>query len=185
MSDNGLELFDLNAYLASESKKTQNLKESYDEVDNPEEMDVEEDKLITQPDSGVEDGDRVSDEDDMSAELEEFCLQCMRMYVNVHLWHLQTGSYAEHEALQDYYEGLFEQTDDFIESAIATSGAIACDTSYNFELLPYGEMLEEIEAFKEHVEAQKEQQSEDGLVNILEDMLSTTDKVLFKLKNLK
>lgn len=182
MSEKQSELFDLNKFLAESAERS-----SQEEVAKKVvgEDGVEEDKLLTpDADSGVANGDEEHSEDDMSPELEEFCLQCMRMYANVHLWHLQTGSYAEHEALEEYYQNLFEHTDSFIEAAVANNGALSCDTSFNLELLPYGEMVEEIEAFKKHVLAQKEQLSEEGMVNILDDVLTETDEVLYKLKNL-
>lgn len=185
MSEKNSELFDLNKFLAesvANSSPEEDIAEKVVDEDG-----VEEDQLFS-PDApeaqDVANGDEEHSEDDMSPELEEFCLQCMRMYANVHLWHLQTGSYAEHEALEAYYESLFELTDSFIEAAVANSGALSCDTSFNLELLPYGEMIEEVEAFKEHVSAQKEQLSEEGMINILDDVLSETDEVLYKLKNL-
>ena len=33
-----------------------------------------------------------------------------------HYWHLQTTSYAEHKALMEYYEGILDLTDSFVET---------------------------------------------------------------------
>jgi len=39
----------------------------------------------------------------------------------VHLWHLQTNSFAEHKALNEYYEKIVELADDFAEVCIGLS----------------------------------------------------------------
>ena len=46
-------------------------------------------------------------------------------------------------------------------------------------------MLDEIESYKELVESHKEAIDDEGMVNILDDILTLTDEVLYKLKNLK
>ena len=184
MSDKDLNLVDLSAYLESLQTDTQSLNEgAHGDIERGDGT-VDEDKLITPP-ADAEGDVQTDDGDDMSPELEQFCMQCMRMYSNVHLWHLQTGSYAEHEALEEFYNALFELTDSFIEAAIANFGALCCSSVYTLELLPYDEMVDEIEAFKKHVGQQKETITEEGMVNLLDEMLTTTDSVLYKLKNLK
>ena len=42
----------------------------------------------------------------------------------VHVFHLQTGSYAEHKALQNYYEGIDDLMDSLIESYQGTNGIV-------------------------------------------------------------
>lgn len=154
-------------------------------VENDTEVGIdEEDVLVTNPDSEQEPSDDEYN-GDMSEHCEDFCMQSMRMYVNVHLWHLQTGSHSEHEALEDYYEDLFELTDTFIETAIANDGGLTCETSFNLELVPYSEMKDEIDSYKELVESHKEHVTEESMVNILDDILTITDEVRYKLNNLK
>ena len=51
----------------------------------------------------------------------EICLaQLFQSRDIMHLAHLQTTSYATHKALQKYYEGILELTDDLIESYMGT-----------------------------------------------------------------
>lgn len=179
------EINDLGKFLEEQSEEIKELeekKESHEEVEEEHDNVDEEDVLV--PSDDDDSGDESYD-GDMPEHCENFCLQSMRMYVNVHLWHFQTGSYAEHEALQDYYEDLFELTDTFVESTIANQGSLSCDNSYNLEILPYSEMLDEIESYKELVEQHKDGVEDDGMVNTLDDILTITDEVLYKLKNLK
>lgn len=173
------EITDLGKFLEEQSET---IIEDNHEVSEDEHDMEEEDVLLPKDHEGEESSEY---EGDMSEECETFCLQCMRMYTNVHLWHLQTSSYAEHEALEDYYEDLFELTDTFIETAIANDGGMSCETSYNLELIPYCEMMNEVEAFKELIETHKESVTEESMVNVMDDMLTVTDEVLYKLKNLK
>jgi len=172
------EITDLGKFLEEKSQKI-NVPET---TDDQEDGTVDEEDVLVPPEDGSEEGGY---DGDMPEHCEDFCLQSMRMYVNVHLWHFQTGSYAEHEALADYYEDLFELVDTFVEATIANQGSLSCETSYNLEILPYSEMLDEIESYKNLVESHKEYVEEDGMINTLDDILSVTDEVLYKLKNLK
>lgn len=121
---------------------------------------------------------------DMSDECEEFCLQCIRMYVNSHIWHLTTDQYSEHEALEEYYHSLLDFTDTYIEAAIANEGGMSCETSYSLEMVPYCNMLDEIYSFKDTLVSHKAKISEDSQQNIIDDMITITDELLYKLKNL-
>jgi hypothetical protein len=40
----------------------------------------------------------------------------------IHIAHLQTTSFSEHKALNEYYEGILDLTDDIVESYFGTIG---------------------------------------------------------------
>ena len=40
----------------------------------------------------------------------------------IHIAHLQTTSFSEHQALNEYYEGILDLTDDIVESYFGTIG---------------------------------------------------------------
>ena len=180
------EITDLGKFLEEQSEEIkvveETTEEEKEETMEDEHGEVDEEDVLVPPEDSEEDAPY---DGDMPEHCENFCLQSMRMYVNVHLWHFQTDSYAEHEALEDYYEDLFELTDTFVEATIANQGSLSCDHSYNLEILPYSEMLDEIESYKELVEQHKEGIEDDGMINTLDDILTITDEVLYKLKNLK
>ena len=185
------EITDLSKFLEEQSEEIKVVEEKKDQATEEKEETMEDnhgdevdEEDVLMPPEDSEDEDSPYD-GDMPEHCENFCLQSMRMYVNVHLWHFQTDSYAEHEALEDYYEDLFELTDTFVETTIANQGSLSCDHSYNLEILPYSEMLDEIESYKELVEQHKEGIEDEGMVNTLDDILTITDEVLYKLKNLK
>jgi len=53
----------------------------------------------------------------------EICLaQLFQSRDIMHLAHLQTTSYSQHKALQNYYESILELTDDLFESYMGTVG---------------------------------------------------------------
>ena len=185
------EITDLGRFLEEQSEEIKVVEEKKDKVKDKEETmedehgEVDEEDVLVPPEASDDSEEDGVYNGDMPEHCENFCLQSMRMYVNVHLWHFQTDSYAEHEALEDYYEDLFELTDTFVETTIANQGSLSCDHSYNLEILPYSEMLDEIESYKELVEQHKEGIEDEGMVNTLDDILTITDEVLYKLKNLK
>jgi DNA-binding ferritin-like protein len=51
----------------------------------------------------------------------------------VHLWHLQTESFAEHKALDNYYNEIVELVDTFAEGAISICGRPTQITSMEFK----------------------------------------------------
>lgn len=51
----------------------------------------------------------------------------------VHLWHLQTENYAEHKALNEYYDAIVDLTDTFAEGAISICGRPTQITSMEFK----------------------------------------------------
>lgn len=48
--------------------------------------------------------------------IEQFVEKVLHSRDQVHIWHLQTKSYAEHKALNEYYDKLLDLFDDFIET---------------------------------------------------------------------
>ena len=52
----------------------------------------------------------------MNKELEKLIAYLLHSQTQVHVFHLQTKSYAEHKALQKYYEGIDGLVDSLVES---------------------------------------------------------------------
>jgi hypothetical protein len=73
--------------------------------------------LFEQEDDKEEDQDEETSED--TNENEGFCemiCHLLHSQTQVHIFHLGTKSYAEHKALQKYYEGIDDLTDGLVES---------------------------------------------------------------------
>jgi hypothetical protein len=64
-----------------------------------------------------EDGDNVKvDDTKNNASFQEMVSILLHSQTQVHIFHLQTKSYSEHKALQNYYEGIDGLVDGVIES---------------------------------------------------------------------
>lgn len=104
----------------------------------------------------------------------------------VHVFHLQTTSYAQHMALGDLYTGIVDLIDRFIESAQGKYGIIR---GYKSELTTYNESGNSIEYIKskvKEVEKYREYFSEAGyLQQIIDDIIELFYSTIYKLENLK
>ena len=105
---------DLTEKLKEELNK-RNLWEQEDDEDN--------DQEDTQDD---DDSDSTSSNDDFC----EIVCQLLHSQTQVHIFHLGTKSYAEHKALQKYYEGIDALVDGVIESYQGKYGLLTNYKSY-------------------------------------------------------
>lgn len=114
--------FDLTEKLKEELKK-RNLWEQEEDDDEDENQDDDQDE---------EDSDEDSDKDS-EGHNEDFCemvCQLLHSQTQVHIFHLGTKSYAEHKALQGYYEGIDALVDGIIESFQGKYGLLTNYKSY-------------------------------------------------------
>lgn len=87
-------------------------------------------------DEDDDDDDNESDnnqDDESSNHNEDFCemvCQLLHSQTQVHIFHLGTKSYAEHKALQGYYEGVDALTDGLVESYQGKYGLLTNYKSY-------------------------------------------------------
>ena len=92
--------------------------------------------LWEQEDDEDDDDDNESDDnqdDESSNHNEDFCemvCQLLHSQTQVHIFHLGTKSYAEHKALQGYYEGVDALTDGLVESYQGKYGLLTNYKSY-------------------------------------------------------
>ena len=103
-----------------------------------------------------------------SSGMEDMASALIASQTQVHIFHLQTKSYAEHKALQGYYEGIDNLMDSLIESYQGQFGIIA-----NYQSLP----ISKYEG--------KEQNREDlpsHLQNIVDTIVELITSTLYKIK---
>lgn len=100
-----------------------------------------------------------------------------------HNEHLNSRSYSEHVALQDFYEGLLGLVDEFAETYQGQHGlvgSIPVEISAVEDVVPYLEDCARI------LTAGRETLKKDAhLQNIVDEMVSLTYKTIYKLKFLK
>lgn len=100
-----------------------------------------------------------------------------------HLVHLRTSSYAEHVALNEYYDSIVDMTDSLIECyqgcyGILTNISIPSSTS-NVNIVEY---LSELKMYLYDNKAKV--LKDDQLINDVEAIISMIGKTIYKLKNL-
>lgn len=110
--------FDLTEKLKEELKRRNLWEQDDDEDDDQEENDSDEDQ---------------DSQEESSNHNEDFCemvCQMLHSQTQVHIFHLGTKSYAEHKALQKYYESVDALTDGLVESYQGKYGLLTNYKSY-------------------------------------------------------
>lgn len=94
----------------------------------------------------------------------------------MHLTHLDTKSFAEHKALNAYYDGILELTDSFAEKLFGRSGRvdIVIPESKKQDAVSHLKGLQGI------IEAERDNYASD-LQNIMDEMLGLVNKTLYLL----
>jgi hypothetical protein len=104
-----------------------------------------------------------------------------------HVLHLQTKSYAEHKALDEFYNGILDLADEFIETYQGEYGIIKSYPVLSTQAGNSGDAIAYLEGFvtdlkKSHSNIKEE---DSHLDNIIDEMTTLTYRTLYKLKNLK
>lgn len=133
--------------------------------------------------------DYVDQEEDSNTEeaVLKFVENSIFLESQAHHWHLQCGNYAKHMELNEFYEGLPEYVDSFIEGLMQIRGALVI-TGSSFVFQPLTSVIAVLEDYKRQclaVHKILDSQEEYGSVNTLEDIISFVDSILYKLKVLK
>ena len=121
--------------------------------------------------------------DDMG--ISEFGSRLLHSQSQTHIFHLQTDSYAEHKALQGYYEGIDALLDGLIE---AYQGEFDIVKNYKSYPMKSYEGKESVISFLEELVDYIRETTEDYpsfLKNIVDDIEVLTSSTLYKLKKLK
>ncbi len=94
----------------------------------------------------------------------------------MHIAHLQTKSYAEHKALNAYYDGILDLTDSFTEKYFGRNGRveITIPESKNQDAIPHLKSMQVI------IESERENYSSD-LQNIMDEMIGLINETLYLL----
>ena len=114
----------------------------------------------------------------------DFFLKLLNAATNGHILHLQTKSYAEHKALQGYYEGLPDAVDTIIEQYQGAYGTIITyPVSYEG---PKTTPLEEVTSIRDYIVANRDVVGPyTSLQNEVDNLLSIVESTLYKLTFLK
>ena len=123
-------------------------------------------------------------EESEGSPMEELASRLIHSQSQTHIFHLQTGSYAEHKALQKYYENIDDLMDSLIESYQGENDIIK-----NYKSLPMDnyDSKEQVIGYFEELMEMVRRLSEDFpsyLKNIVDEIEVLINSTLYKLKRL-
>ena len=119
--------------------------------------------------------------------ISEFAALTLFMVARSHMWHLQTKSYSQHKALNEFYDDLQDEGDKFIEAAIGVTGPLklTCQ-SYTFD--GPENSINGINDYKQQAQElldQLESGNHTGLIVTLEEIVGICDRTIYKITYLK
>jgi len=94
----------------------------------------------------------------------------------MHLEHLRTTSYAEHKALNDYYDGILGLADSFTEKYFGQNGRVAI----TIPATKAEDAMSHMKTMKKLIEAERKNYSSD-LQNIMDEMLGLVHETMYLL----
>lgn len=113
----------------------------------------------------------------------EFVLMLLHAVTNTHILHFQTRSYAQHMALGDFYDGLGDLVDTFVEAYQGKYGIIS---AYPADYDPPAEPVAYLDSLKTGVAQMRTRLPKDSeLQNLIDEIASLIDSTLYKLRFLK
>lgn len=113
-----------------------------------------------------------------------FVMRLMHARTDGHIMHLQSRSYAEHMALQTFYEDLSDLIDSFVEAYQGLYGLI--EEYPSGYIAPDDKPAAYMENFRKTVSALRKQLPDDSeLQNIIDEIAALIDATIYKLRFLK
>ena len=99
-----------------------------------------------------------------------------------HNCHLSTTSFAEHEALGSFYDGLLDLVDEFVETYQGQYGVLEhCEC----KIEPVANATEYLEDCAKLFAVGRNSLKDPHLQNIIDEVVTLTYRTIYKLKNLK
>lgn len=169
-----------------EELKKRNLFEE-DEDDFDEEEDDEDDEDI---DNESEDEEEEEDDDDVEdGSNDDFCeMVCNILHSRnqAHVFHLQTQSFAEHKALNDYYDGVVVLFDGIVESYQGKYGIIKNFKTFKIEQYRNGKKtISYFERLLDIIEENRDSVDDSYLQNQIDTVQELINSTIYKLRFLK
>ena len=102
-----------------------------------------------------------------------------------HIFHLQTSSYAAHKALQEYYEGIVDLVDAYVEAYQGRYGILKGYMPTN-TILEDDSVVRYFTGLQKFVDETRGQLPQDGeLNNTVDEIAAVISSTIYKLKFLK
>jgi hypothetical protein len=162
-----------------EELKRRRLFEEEDEIEDEEEDDDEEYEMEDEE----EDDDETSDSND------DFCdMMCNILHSRnqAHVFHLQTPSFAEHKALNDFYDGIVPLFDGIIESYQGKYGIMKNYKSFKIEQYKNGKKtISYFERLLDIIDENRDSVEDSFIQNQIDTVQELINSTIYKLRFLK
>jgi len=172
---------DLTEQLYEELKKRNMLEQ--EDIEDQDDTDEEEETISD------EDNDVYDDSEDEVESNDDFCeMVCNILHSRnqAHVFHLQTQSFAEHKALNDYYDGVVDLFDGIVESYQGKYGIIK--NFKTFKINQYknkNKTISYFESLLDIIENNRDSVDDSYLQNQIDTVQELINSTIYKLKYLK
>lgn len=100
-----------------------------------------------------------------------------------HVFHLQTTSFAEHKALNDYYDGIVDLVDGLVESYQGKYGVLRGYSNYPLmEYTDKNQVITYFEALYSKIETLRQGNNDSYIQNQIDGIVELVQSTLYKLK---
>ena len=172
---------DLTEKLYEELKKRNLFEEDEDDSEDDDERDEEEIDIEDE-----EDDDEEEDEDGTSDEFCDMICNVLHSRNQAHVFHLQTQSFAEHKALNDYYDGIVDLFDGIVESYQGKYGILKNYKSFKIEQYKNGKKtISYFERLLDIIEENRDSVDDSYIQNQIDTIVELITSTIYKLRFLK
>jgi hypothetical protein len=128
----------------------------------------------------------IKEQNEMENQFQETISKLLHSRTQTHIFHLQSNSYAEHEALDDFYNEIVDLIDGLVESYQGQYGIIKKYDNYTLNMYKNSEqVITYFEVLAENIEDLRSVTDGNFLQGKLDDVLELINSTIYKLKNLK
>lgn len=128
----------------------------------------------------------IKEQNEMSGKFEEVISKLLHSRTQSHIFHLQSNSFSQHNALNEYYDDIVDLIDELVESYQGEFGVIKNYQNYDLKMLENEEQV--INFFKEvtnDVEELRKVSDDSFLKGRLDEVVELLNSTIYKLENLK
>jgi hypothetical protein len=135
---------------------------------------------------GLLEQEEIEQEQTSNEEFSDMVSRILHSRNQVHVFHLQTESYAEHKALNDYYDSIGDLYDGLVESYQGKYGIITNVKSFEIESYESNQqVISYFTTLSNEIESKRTSVEDSYLQNQIDTVLELIFSTLYKLRFLK
>jgi hypothetical protein len=135
---------------------------------------------------GLLEQEEIEQEQTSNEEFSDMVSRILHSRNQVHVFHLQTESYAEHKALNDYYDSIGDLYDGLVESYQGKYGIITKVKSFEIESYESNQqVISYFTTLSNEIESKRTSVEDSYLQNQIDTVLELIFSTLYKLRFLK